>query len=180
MSARIVVEGAFNVDPREHCLHLEQSLYEYLNTGLRLCGPPALGQRHTDPPRPLVLLCSGRERPHGPGAPQLIRLHSNVPPADARISHYQWSLSGSAHAYVAVSLPRCCKAQVEYPMPAAAYGGGPSVPPRCIASCNKGDNPAYHFGLSQEGRMTLIRHDDDFKLAAPFQHLIQGGPGQHI
>ena len=25
-----------------------------------------------------------------------------------------------------------------------------------------------------------IVKDDDFELAAPFQHLIQGGPGQHI
>jgi hypothetical protein len=49
-----------------------------------------------------------------------------------------------------------------------------------IARCNKGGNSPYHLGLSQQGRVTLIRHDDDFKLFAPCQHLIQGGPGQHI
>jgi hypothetical protein len=58
--------------------------------------------------------------------------------------------------------------------------GGPSVPRGGIARCYKGGNPLYHLGLSQQGRMTLIRHDDDFKLAAPCQHLIQGGPSQHI
>jgi len=57
---------------------------------------------------------------------------------------------------------------------------GPSVPHAGIARCNKGGNPPDHLGLSQQGRVTLIRHDDDFKLAAPFQHLIQGQPGQHI
>ncbi len=64
-------------------------------------------------------------------------------------------------------------------MPAAA-SDGPSVPRGGIARCNKGGNPPYHLGLTQQGRVTLIRHDDDFKLAAPCQHLIQGGPGQHI
>ena len=67
-------------------------------------------------------------------------------------------------------------------MPAAAFwiGDGPSVPCGVIARCNKGCNPPYRHGLGQEWRVTLIRHDDDFKLAAPCQHLIQGGPGQHI
>jgi hypothetical protein len=55
-----------------------------------------------------------------------------------------------------------------------------SVPRGRIARCNKSCNPPYHLGLSQQGRMTLIRHDDDFKLVASCQHLIQGGPGQHI
>src|SRR5258708_31532850 len=59
-------------------------------------------------------------------------------------------------------------------------GDGPSVPRGGIARCNKGGNPPYHQGLSKQGRVTLIRHDDDFKLFAPCQHLIQGGPGQHI
>jgi hypothetical protein len=55
-----------------------------------------------------------------------------------------------------------------------------SVPRGGIARCNKSCNPPYHLGLSQQGRMTLIRHYDDFKLVASCQHLIQGGPGQHI
>jgi hypothetical protein len=59
-------------------------------------------------------------------------------------------------------------------------GDGPSVPRGSIARCNKGGNAPYHLGLSQQGRVTLIRHDDDFKLFAPCQHLIQGGPSQHI
>ena len=59
-------------------------------------------------------------------------------------------------------------------------GDGLSVPSGTIARSNKGSNPAYHLGLSQQGRVTLIRHDDDLKLVAPFQHFIQGGPGQHI
>jgi hypothetical protein len=61
-----------------------------------------------------------------------------------------------------------------------AGGDGPSVPRRCVARCNKGGNPPYYLGLSQQGRVTLIRHDDDFKLAAPCHHLIQCGSGQHI
>ena len=67
-------------------------------------------------------------------------------------------------------------------MPAAAVwiGDGLLVPRGGIARCNKGCNLPYHFGLSQQGRVTLIRYDDDFKLAASRQHLVQGGPGQHI
>jgi hypothetical protein len=52
--------------------------------------------------------------------------------------------------------------------------------PGAIARSNKGSNPPYHLGLSQQGRVTLIRHDDDFELVAPNQHLIQGRFGQHI
>ena len=59
-------------------------------------------------------------------------------------------------------------------------GEGPSVPHGGIARCNKGGNLPYHFGLSQQGCMTLIRHDNDFKLVAPSQHFIQSRPGQHI
>ena len=76
------------------------------------------------------------------------------------------------NTYVAGSLPPNAGSRL--------IGDGPSVPRGGIARCNKGGNALYHFGLSQQGRVTLIRHDDDFKLAAPCQHLIQGGPGQHI
>jgi hypothetical protein len=55
-----------------------------------------------------------------------------------------------------------------------------SIPHRNIARCNERCNPPHHLGLSKQGRVTLIRHDDDFKLAASCQHLIERRPGQHI
>jgi hypothetical protein len=55
-----------------------------------------------------------------------------------------------------------------------------SIPHRNIARRNERCNPPYHLGLSKQGRVTLIRHDDDFKLAASCQHLIERRPGQHI
>ena len=48
-------------------------------------------------------------------------------------------------------------------------GDGPSVPRAGIPRCNKCGNPPCHLGFNQQGRVTLIRHHDDFKLAAPFQ-----------
>ena len=45
-------------------------------------------------------------------------------------------------------------------------------PARGHRRCNKGGNPPYHFGLSQQGRVALIRHNDDFKLVAPCKHFM--------
>src|SRR5260370_19808707 len=36
----------------------------------------------------------------------------------------------------------------------------PSPPRGDVACCDKGCNPPYHLGLNQQGRVTLIRHDD--------------------
>ena len=58
-----------------------------------------------------------------------------------------------------------------------AFGIGTTYPVGTVSIQNAVSR--YQVGAAMGG-VTLIRHHDDFKLAAPFQHLIQGGPGQHI
>ena len=56
----------------------------------------------------------------------------------------------------------------------------PSTPRGDVGRYDKGGNPPYQPGLDQERRVTLIRHEGDFELAAPCQHRIQSGRGQQI
>jgi hypothetical protein len=87
--------------------------------------------------------------------------------------------SGLSHAHVAGSLPRDAvrgKSGLQYQQ--LLLGGGPSVSRGGIARCNKAGNAPYDLGLSGEGWVVLIWHDNDFELAAALQPLIQGGPGQ--
>jgi hypothetical protein len=55
-----------------------------------------------------------------------------------------------------------------------------SLPGRDVARCDKSCNPPYQLGFSQQRRVTLIRHYGDVEFAAPREHGIKRGRGQHI